>query len=246
MKKLLALVLATLLVAALVACGPKTSQNGENATNGPESTTSASSQGGQTDAAQNETIESSSSNSGDITVEGIMNHGENAAEDFVVVDHGNGVVELLEYNGFDDIVVIPESWNGKKITTISSYVFGSNSTVKAIKIPDSVTLIDQFAFALNENLEVVIFGSGVREIGNYAFQSCINLHELILNDGLEKIGEISVGDCQSLKRLVIPESVVYIDIIAFYGCPSDFVLVGKAGSVAETYAKDNGITFEAN
>lgn len=246
MKKLFALVLAVLMVAALTACGPKTPQNGNDATDGPGNTTSGSSHGEETDPAQNEATESSSGNSGDITVESLMNHGENAAEDFVVVDHGDGDVELLGYEGTDEIVVIPESWNGKKITTISSYVFGAGSIVKAVKIPDSVTTVSDFAFATNGNLEVVVFGAGVKEIGTSAFQACESLRELILNDGLEKIGEVSIGGCINLKKLVIPASVNEIHIIAFIGCPSDFVIVGKAGSVAETYAKDNGITFEAN
>ena len=55
MKKLFALVLAVLMVAALTACGPKTPQNGNDATDGPGNTTSGSSHGEQTDPAQNET-----------------------------------------------------------------------------------------------------------------------------------------------------------------------------------------------
>lgn len=246
MKKLFALVLAVLMVAALTACGPKTPQNGNDATDGPGNTTSGSSHGEETDPAQNEATESSSGNSGDITVESLMNHGENAAEDFVVVDHGDGDVELLGYEGTDEIVVIPESWNGKKITTISSYVFGAGSIVKAVKIPDSVTLVNEFAFAANTNLEIVVFGSGVKEIGFCAFQLCNNLREVILNDGLEIIGETSFVSCSSLEKLEIPESVKEIQIGPFVGCSDGFTIIGKAGSVAETYAKDNGITFEAN
>lgn len=246
MKKLFALVLAVLMVAALAACGPKTPQNGNDATDGPGNTTSGSSQGGQTDPAQHETTESSTSTSGEITVESLMNCGESPEGDFEFVQSSDSEAELVRYTGNSEVVVIPESWNGLKITKIRQYVFGSGSIVKAVKIPDSVTLIDQFAFSLNENLEIVILGSGVREIGNYAFQSCVNLREMILNDGLEKIGEISIGDCQSLKRLVIPESVIDINVGAFYACPEDFVMVGKAGSAAETYAKENDITFRAN
>ncbi len=246
MKKLFALVLAVLMVAALTACGRKTPQSGNDATDGPGNTTSGSSQGGETNSDQNEATENSGSLSGDITVEGFMNRGENAAEDFVVVDHGDGDVELLGYEGTDEIVVIPESWNGKKITTISPYVFGVNSAVKAIKLPNSVTLVGEFAFAGNENLEIVVFGSGVKEIGNSAFQGCTNLHDLILNEGLVKIGHAGVGGCTNLKYLNVPETVTDISHMAFYACPEDFVLAGKAGSTIEAYAKDKGITFEAN
>lgn len=232
MKKILLMFFAFTMVLYIAGCGAKEEEHTPNNDNQNQT--------------ENNGNNESDNDSKEITLEDVMNAPVSPESDFDFVPSGDGEAEIAGYNGDSDIVVIPETWRGLKITKIKSYVFGSNSTVKAIKIPDSVTLIDQFAFALNENLEVVIFGSGVREIGNYAFQSCINLRELILNDGLEKIGEISVGDCQSLKRLVIPESVVYIDINAFYSCPSDFVLAGKAGSTIEAYAKENGITFEAN
>lgn len=82
MKKLFALVLAVLMVAALAACGSKTPQNENDTTNGPGSTTSSSSQSGETNPDQNETTETSGSHSGEITVESLMNKEENAAEDF--------------------------------------------------------------------------------------------------------------------------------------------------------------------
>ena len=246
MTKLFALVLVTLLVAALAACGPKTPQNGSDTTSGPENTIPDSSQSGQSNPAQTETTESSVDTSGEITVESLMNREANPESDFDFIECAEGEAELAGYYGDSEIVVITETWTGLKVTKIQSYVFGAGSIVKAVKIPDSVTLVNDFAFATNTNLEIVVFGGGVKEIGTSAFQSCENLRELILNDGLEKIGEVSIGGCSNLKKLVIPESVNEIHILAFIGCPSDFVVVGKAGSVAETYAKDNGITFEAN
>lgn len=179
-----------------------------------------------------------------ISVEDLMNHEESHEEDFVCVDHGDGVVELLEYTGTDEVVVIPEYWQGKQITSISSYSFGYNSIVKAVRVPDSVTEISDFVFGTNEKLEVVILGSGVKSLGQSSFMSCTNLRELVLNDGLEKIDTLAISGCESLKRLYVPGSVSEIGINAIYAVPEGFVMVGSAGSVAESYAKENGITFE--
>lgn len=246
MKKLFALVSVILLLAALAACGPKTPQNGNDTTDGPGSTTSGSSQGGQTDPAQTETTESSTNTSGEITVESLMNREANPEEEFDFIECAEGEAELAGYYGDSEVVVIPESWRGLKITKIQSYVFGVSSTVKAVKVPDSVTLVNEFAFGGNTNLEIVVFGSGVKEIGNSAFQGCTNLQDLILNEGLVKIGHAGVGGCTNLKYLNVPETVTDISHMAFYACPDDFVLAGKAGSTIEAYAKDKGITFEAN
>lgn len=179
-----------------------------------------------------------------ISVEVLMNLEESPEEDFVCVDHGNGVVELLEYTGTDEVVVIPEYWKGIQITTISPYSFGYNSIVKAVRVPDSVTEISDFVFGTNEKLEVVILGSGVKSLGQSSFMSCTNLRELVLNDGLEKIDTFALSGCESLKRLYVPGSVSEIGINAIFAVHEDFVMVGTAGSVAESYAKENGITFE--
>ena len=189
----------------------------------------------------------SNNDSKEITVEDVMNAPVSPESDFDFVPSGDGEAELAGYNGDSDIVVIPETWRGLKITTIKSYVFGNHSRVKAVKIPDSVKQIDEMVFATNKNLEIVVFGSGVKEIGMSAFQLCENLREVVLNDGLEKISMISFVACDSLKKLTIPESVKEIEPGAFDSYEgSEFVLAGKAGSYAETYAKENGITFEAN
>lgn len=182
--------------------------------------------------------------SGLISVEDLMNHEESPEEDFVCVDHGDGVVELVEYTGTDEVIVIPEYWKGKQITTISPYSFGYNSIVKAVRVPDSVTEISDFVFGTNERLEVVILGSGVKSLGQASFMSCTNLRELVIKDGLEKIDTLAISGCESLKRLYVPGSVSEIGINAISAVPEDFVMVGSAGSVAESYAKENGITFE--
>ena len=232
MKKILLMFFAFTMVLYIAGCGAKEEENTPNNDNQNQT--------------ENNGNNESNNDSKEITVEDVMNAPENPESDFVVVDHGNGDVELLGYEGTDEIVVIPEIWNGKKITTISPYVFGVNSAVKAIKLPNSVTLVGEFAFAGNENLEIVVFGSGVKEIGNSAFQGCTNLHDLILKEGLVKIGHAGVGGCTNLKYLNVPETVTDISHMAFYACPDDFVLAGKAGSTIEAYAKDKGITFEAN
>ena len=235
MKKLIALLLALVLVLSLAACGKK--ETSEPAADNEEIV--------ENNEQAKPSEEDKNDTANEITLENLMKAAESPADDFECVDHGDGDVELLRYVGSSEIVVIPETWNGKKITTIGSYVFGNHSTVKAIRISDSVTNIMEFAFGANTNLEIAVCGSGVVELGNSAFQGCTNLRELVLNEGLVKLGHISIGGCTNLKYVSIPETVNDISHMAFYGCPEDFVIGGKAGSAIEEYAETAQITFKA-
>ena len=52
--------------------------------------------------------------------------------------------------------------------------------------------------------------------------------------------------CSSLKSITIPESVTSIGERAFDECKRENLTIkGYAGSYAEKYAKENGISFEA-
>jgi hypothetical protein len=50
-------------------------------------------------------------------------------------------------------------------------------------------------------------------------------------------------DCSRLKSITIPGSVKEIGDNAFYGCSKDFVITCVEGSVAETYAKNNKLSY---
>ena len=102
------------------------------------------------------------------------------------------------------------------------------------------------AFTQNYQIELVICGSGLETIGENAFLECKNLSEVELNEGLQSIGQMAFCMCKTLNFVYIPESIEEIGTAAFgYLSPDDFVLQGKAGSVAETYAQSEEIKFEA-
>lgn len=238
MKKAISLILAFVILICFAACN----SNEDAKFTGGENTTNASEQ---TNNEQTETTTKASINSGDLTIEDVMNANVSPESDFECVDHGNGDVELLRYLGSSEIVVIPETWKGKRITTISSFVFANNSSVKAIRLSDSITNLMMSSFAMNKSLEIVVCGKGLTTIGEGAFQECINLHTVVLNEGLLTICGVSFGGCKSLTELEIPESVTEIQPMTFYNRPSNFMIIGKAGSVAEQYATNEGIAFKA-
>ena len=227
MKKIVSIFLVFMMILCVAGCGNK-EENKENNGN------------------QNQTENNNGDNeSGKITLEDVMNAPESPESDFECADHGNGDVELLNYKGDDEIVVIPETWKGKKITTISSFVFANDSPVKAIRLSDSIKEVMDSAFALNKSLEIFVSGSGMENIGIGAFQECTNLHTAVLNDGLKIIEGASFGGCKNLLELEIPESVTEIQPMTFYNGPENLVIIGKAGSTAEEFANKEGIEFRA-
>ncbi|MEG2396674.1 MAG: leucine-rich repeat protein [Oscillospiraceae bacterium] len=101
-------------------------------------------------------------------------------------------------------------------------MFENCTALTGIIIPNSVTSIGDSAF-LNTALTSIIIPNRVTHIGLWAFFGC-----------------------KDLKSITIPDSVTYIGRLAFRDCHLDLVIKAPAGSVAETYAKDNNIKFESN
>ena len=121
-------------------------------------------------------------------------------------------------------------------------------------IPDSVTIIGDFAFSGCINLSEIILSDSVTVIGDGAFNSCDRLSEITLPDCITSVGDRAFYDCTRLSRMIIPASVTSIgnQAIGYYYRYSDnqevlqdgFTIYGYENTVAETYANENGISFQ--
>ena len=79
---------------------------------------------------------------------------------------------------------------------------------------------------------------------------------IALPESLKTVGDWAFEDCFALKEIYVPAGVTAIGDGAFgyyYVEEGDvdlllegFLLVGETGSAAETYATENGITFQTN
>lgn len=87
----------------------------------------------------------------------------------------------------------------------------------------------------------VIFGKGMTlHRGDGAY--CKELETIVLPEDLTEIPENFAKGCTSLKSIYIPETVTKIGDNAFQD--DTVVLYGKKDSVAESYAKEAGLTFQ--
>ena len=191
------------------------------------------------------TSEHSSKNTYAENLKALEKHAITPAENFEFIPdeiNPDGLA-LYAYHGTEEIVVIPNEVNGKKIVSIVNQAFGAGSGVKAVRISDSVERIST-GFRDNEELQYVIFGSGLKEIWEYSFWGCHSLERVELNEGLIRIEYNAFANMDSLSYIYVPGTVTEIISAAIHIEPENFVMAGKAGSAAEDFAKLLRYTFE--
>ena len=104
------------------------------------------------------------------------------------------------------------------VTVIDDWAFAGCTSLETIVIPASVTSIGKGAFNGCENLKSVIFeGATLTSIGDYAFQDCVALEDITLPASLKSIGTQAFRDCEKLASLTAPEGLETIGNMAFYG-----------------------------
>ena len=239
-KRLLVLGLAFTMLAA-TACG--TSSDDGNKTSKADKTVTATSNGNKTSETQKnddkkDDAKESYKSADDITMDDLKNHEETPAEDFKYRDKSNGEAVIKEYTGDDPIVVIPNEIDGKKVVDFGK-IFTNDKDIVAVKVGDNVEEIADGAFTNCDNLKYIILGKNVKKI-NDTIVGGKKLEALELNDGLEELGTgssttgvIVMGDID----VKIPESVKKMD----FACKKAMIV--KAGSYAESYAKENNMDY---
>lgn len=230
-KKLPALFLALVLVLGMTACGGKAT---DGTTGSTDNTVTAEEDDHKT---QNTKVDPNSP----ITEEMLRNHAVAPAEDFTYDVEDDGI-KIRSYTGSDTVVVIPEEIEGKPVTALYNYVFGNNSPVRAVLIPESVKEIEE-VFINNETVELVICEGVTRTLG-LTFGFCSNLQQVIFGKDLQELGGIGTfGNCSKLKELHFTQALTNIDDEGcFEGC-DNLTIYGPADSYIESFAKEYGIPF---
>ena len=142
-----------------------------------------------------------------------------------VVDQKHGLVytpyydELSVYScdtSFKELI-IPESFDGKKITNITDQAF-KDSHAEKIVLPETVTYLQDRMFAGLKELKEVSYSSKITYIPSYCFDDCTSLTTL----PTDSITGISTGAFRNCASLNIGkwDQVTYISDYAFMNCTS--------------------------
>src|SRR5690554_4224971 len=226
MRKIIITLLILTMVLGCVAC--KSNTGGKDSTSPP--VTSSTPGNDDTNNGKDNESDKDKKPTKDITMEDLLNHPESPESDFKCMEGKEGLV-LLNYLGSDEVVVLPETIDGKPITSISKYTFANTDAIKAVRLSDSVTELEFGAFGECTGLELFASGSGLEIIGDSAFLNCKSLREVRLNEGLKTIEASAFGFCTSLSSVDIPASVEDISDAPFIGMSDEFTVIIEKGSV---------------
>ena len=190
MKKLLALILAVLMLATLVACG------GEK---GPQEDLK--------DYLQSE----------EEVDHIVLDSGETYY--FDSIDSETITVTGYKSSNEKHALIIPETLNGKTVVAISDSAFKANNDITSVVIPETVTKIGSFVFAECMQITSVTVPASVTEIGKHTFYGCISLETVNIDTlAITEIKAATFFGCNSLTSVTIPANVETIGTAAFYGC----------------------------
>ena len=147
-----------------------------------------------------------------------------------------------------EINVNPDNKNFKSVDGILYTKDGKKLVVcppgkTEINFADGVTEIQQGAFQGCNQITSVTIPDTITKLPTDAFADCIKLNKVILPETLTEIGKWAF-QTTALTEITIPESVTVIDPQAFEDSLLENIN-GAAGSYAETFAKENGYTFNS-
>ena len=244
MKKFLILILTIVLSFSFCACSEsddKESNGKENnsvATASPDSSETGN-ESGENEKEEPDKEDEKEENKG-ITMEDVLNHPVTPEEDIAVVDNGDGTCTFVNYRGDDNILVIPETVNGLKVTSIDYGAMDYDNMVEGLVLADSIEVVGKEAF-MSSNLKYLVCGKNLKKLSFCAFCLSYDLCEVILNDGLETIGNGALDKSESLLEITIPESVTTIE--SLINCDLLETIKGVPGSYAEEFAKEHNFEF---
>ncbi len=136
------------------------------------------------------------------------------------------------------------------ILNIGSCSLEGCSSVEKIDIPGTVQIIGTSAFA-GTSIVTANIPNGVIQIANSAFEGCRSLYIVSLPNTLEYVGESAFRGPNIMTSVFIPQTIVEIGANAFgfnaNNTPiSGFYIKGIEGTIASTYAEENGLDFVVN
>ncbi|MBE6673946.1 MAG: helix-turn-helix domain-containing protein [Ruminococcaceae bacterium] len=99
---------------------------------------------------------------------------------------GNGTCVLEKYTGNDTSLVIPEYYNGDRVTEIRDFAFSNlelyNDTLKSLQLPSGITTIGENTLYGLRGLEMLKIPAGVNSISTKAFLSFGCIREFWVDD----------------------------------------------------------------
>ena len=96
--------------------------------------------------------------------------------------------KLIEVIGEDEVVFIPDEYEGYPVTVIGERTFYGHREIKRVRLPKSLRILEGYAFAECRFLEQMELPEGCEALGNYCFYNCIRLVRIDLPQSIKRMG----------------------------------------------------------
>lgn len=148
---------------------------------------------------------------------------------------------------YNNRTMLKKAHIGSGITTLGSYAFAYNYSLKEVTIPNTVTKLSSDSFEYCYSLDNLIIpnaptstysslcygcysltnvslSKSIKTIDNYTFRACYGLKHIIIPNGATKLGSYVFTDNPSLQSVILPSTVTSINASTFSSCYSLFSL----------------------
>lgn len=117
-------------------------------------------------------------------------------------------------------LTIPSELNGKRVVEIGAGAFANLSAITAVTVPATVTKISEQAFSDCDNLKTVTLPASITLLGKEVFAYCDKLETVAFtgDEKLTAIGQSAFHKCVSLENIALPSTVAEIGDGAFFEC----------------------------
>lgn len=157
---------------------------------------------------------------------------------------------VLTENQFEGTVELQQPEEGEKYNSVAAGLFGGNQLITYVKLPVGVTSVKAESFKGCTALKSVYLPSTVRTIEKDAFQNCTAMTQIAFPKSVTTIGDGAFKGDTRLEQVYFrsgdSDGLISIGANAFPGADEakKLVITAKKGSKAETYAEENGLSFE--
>lgn len=139
----------------------------------------------------------------------------------------DGTVKITKYLGSNMDVVIPDTIDGKLVTTIGESAFYVSDII-SLSLPGSVSAIEDGGLKYCRNLVTVIFREeGLLTIGERAFEGCEKLSTITIPSTVTTIGECAFINTHKLTKINIPGNITTLGRGIFYNSAISDVEFGE-------------------
>jgi predicted small lipoprotein YifL len=208
MKKLLALILASVMILCLAGCGNK---DGDSEITDNNDNTNVSSD------IYNDTLTYAPNEDGDLEITGFLVKGNDLVDVVIPASIDGRDVTGIGDAAFKACVTVRSITFEGDILYIGNAAFYGCTALKSITLPATVEVIEPNAFRAS-GLESITLSASLKTISLAAFWDCTALKSISFPASVETIGDGAFWNCKALTSVDIPETVKTIGDTAFYGC----------------------------